>query len=278
MNGLLLKLSLMQSENHMSFIYEINEWIIIVFLFALLALAYQFGYTWGKKANKIKPSSHSTVTLAQLTGLIGFLGILLGFTFSMSNSRFEKRKELVIQESLDIGTAYFRLGLIEDSLKRREMRLLMKEYLDGRIKLYDSNNSIDELKQELAASEKLQVKLWSKSAELGRANHDINTSLIIQSLNEMIDITGSIQGAVQNHVPGIIILILFIVSILTITTLGYSHGFLEDKNWTFAICASSIIIAFILLIIDMDRPNSGLLKVDVQSLINLRKEIMTYDK
>src|SRR5688500_2347742 len=122
----------------MHFIYEINEWVIIVFLFALLALAYQFGYTWGKKVNKIKSSSHSTVTLAQLTGLIGFLGILLGFTFSMSNSRFEKRKELVIQESLDIGTTYFRLGLITDSLKRREMRLLMKEYLEGRIKIYDS--------------------------------------------------------------------------------------------------------------------------------------------
>lgn len=262
----------------MTFIYEANEWMLIGVLFLLLNFAYHWGYVWGKKKKKVKPSSHSTISLAQLTGLIGFLGILLAFTFSMSNSRFETRKQLIIQESLNIGTTYFRLGLITDTVERKEMRRLIKEYLDCRIDLYNDRNSIYEINKGIEKSERLQVELWKKSAILGREKHDITTSLIIQSLNAMIDVSGSIQGAVQNHVPALILLINFVVSLFTIVTLGYSHGFLADKNWIFAIGVNLIIAVIFLLILDMDRPNSGLLKVDVQSLINLRNAIIKYDK
>ena len=40
------------------------------------------------------------------------LALLLGFTFSMALSRYDERRQLVVQEANDIGTAWLRAGLV----------------------------------------------------------------------------------------------------------------------------------------------------------------------
>jgi hypothetical protein len=43
--------------------------------------------------------------------LLGLLALILGFTFSISNSRYEKRMDLIVQESNNIGTAILRADM-----------------------------------------------------------------------------------------------------------------------------------------------------------------------
>jgi hypothetical protein len=42
---------------------------------------------------------------------MGMLGLLLAFTFGMSNDRYNKRRDLIIEEANDIGTAILRADL-----------------------------------------------------------------------------------------------------------------------------------------------------------------------
>ena len=44
--------------------------------------------------------------------VFALLGLLIAFTFSGAASRFDTRRQLIVEEANDIGTAYPRLGLI----------------------------------------------------------------------------------------------------------------------------------------------------------------------
>src|SRR3954462_8718488 len=98
-------------------------------------LAYLAGFTFGKSNFKEKEEKQLRLITNIQTGLLTLLGVMLAFSFSLASARFEKRRELIIQESMNIGTSYFRAGLLPDTLKKN-LRDLLKDYLNVRINFY----------------------------------------------------------------------------------------------------------------------------------------------
>ena len=47
--------------------------------------------------------------------LLGLLGLLLAFTFGMASSRYDTRRQLVIEEANDIGTVILRTDFFPDT-------------------------------------------------------------------------------------------------------------------------------------------------------------------
>ena len=66
--------------------------------------------------------------------LLGFLALLMAFSFSMALDRYEERRHLVIQEANAIGTAYLRTQLLDEPHRGRLSGLLVA-YTDNRIAL-----------------------------------------------------------------------------------------------------------------------------------------------
>jgi len=46
------------------------------------------------------------------------LGLLIAFTFSGANRRFDARRQLIVEETNNIGTAYLRLDVLPADLRR----------------------------------------------------------------------------------------------------------------------------------------------------------------
>jgi len=256
---------------------NINEWLIISIIFILLIITYRTGFILGTRNVTIKAEGHINRVTNMQAGLMGLLGVMLAFSFSLSSQRFEKRRQLVIEESLKIGTAYFRAGLLPDTT-RKDLRELLKNYLHERINFYKPGNSYDAMKASEKKSEHLQVLIWYKTASLGRTNPTLNTNVTILALNEMIDIGGNISSEFQNRVPLYILMLLVFISICTILTMGYSDGLTSDKNLSFAVILNLVLCGILLLIIDMDAPTSGFLKTDIYGLTSLKHEIDLYSK
>jgi hypothetical protein len=63
------------------------------------------------------------------------LGLLIAFTFSGASSRFDTRRQLIVEETNDIGTAYLRLDLLPADLQPA-LRESFRRYLDARIEVY----------------------------------------------------------------------------------------------------------------------------------------------
>jgi hypothetical protein len=99
-------------------LYGTNQLLISAVLMALLVLAAQVGYRTGAKPaftmSDVGKSHLSTI----FGGILGLLALLLGFTFAMSLSRYEHRKQLVTQEANALGTAYLRSQLLPEPEKK----------------------------------------------------------------------------------------------------------------------------------------------------------------
>ena len=82
----------------METVYEANEFVLGLVCFALMVVASEAGFRLGRRsgnqAAKDTKSQHLTVE----AGILGVLGLLLGFTMSMALTRFEIRKHLVLEE------------------------------------------------------------------------------------------------------------------------------------------------------------------------------------
>ena len=59
-------------------------------------------------------------------GTLGLLALLMAFTFGMSASRFDTRRQLLLDEVNAISTCYLRAGLVPD-YERVEIRKRLRE-------------------------------------------------------------------------------------------------------------------------------------------------------
>ena len=72
--------------------------------------------------NKIRTTKYPEV-LKQTPGaiegsVVGIMSLLLGFTFSFVVSRYEVRRQLIVDEMVSINTAIFRCDLFPDSTRK----------------------------------------------------------------------------------------------------------------------------------------------------------------
>ena len=80
-----------------------NHFFLVVFLIALaiVLLASEFGWQLGVRT---KGHSASGNIFALEQSLLGFLALIVGFTFLMALTRFEARRDAVLNEANAIGT------------------------------------------------------------------------------------------------------------------------------------------------------------------------------
>jgi len=249
-------------------LYE-KEWLIFIITFVIFFLATEVCF----RVAHIKRASADESTKSQITtfqgAILGLLGLLLGFTISMALSRLEARKQVVVEESNAIGTAYLRAQLLPEP-EKTEISRLLRQYVDVRLEAARTRN----LKDTITKSENLHDQLWSQAVVLGKKlPQPFPTGLFIQSLNEVIDIHSKRLKAVTDHVPTSILLLLFTVAIFGMGAMGYGCG-LGNAHYIISRLAMAVLIAMVMLaIIDIDQPERGLIRVSQQSMMSLRDSI-----
>lgn len=93
--------------------------------------------------------------------VFGLMALLLGFSFSGAVSRFDVRRELIVQETNAIGTAWLRVDLLPEAAQP-EIRQNFRAYLDARLAFYKNlDRDRARASEELVLSQKLQGKIWT---------------------------------------------------------------------------------------------------------------------
>jgi hypothetical protein len=204
---------------------------------------------------------------------LGLLALLLGFTFSMALTRFDTRKQLVLDEANAIGTTYLRAQLLPNPA-RKEVSNLLRRYVDVRLDFYQAGVNQRKLQNVDDETEKLHKALWSYAmATGGRDPRAIPTGLFIQSLNEVIDLHAKRVTAMENHVPESIFVLLSVVATLSLGLVGYGAGMGRDRNLLPMVVSVILIASVILLIMDLDRPRRGLIRVSQQGMVHLQESL-----
>jgi hypothetical protein len=219
---------------------------------------------------KHRPEEKEGAIGAMTGATLGLLAFLVAFVTSMAVSRFDSRRQLVIDEANAIGTTWLRAGYLDEPY-RTEIRQLLRDYVDVRVHL----PSLVTLAEVRARSEQIHGELWARAEVLARQNQGSTVAaLFISSLNDTIDLhTKRVIALTAGRLPETILIGIFLVALLAMALLGFQSSFHGKRS---AIALVGLVLVFsllILLIIDLDRPGEGLLRVSQQAMIDLQQQL-----
>ena len=205
--------------------------------------------------------------------VFALLGLLIAFTFSGAASRFDARRDLIVQETNAIGTAYLRLDLLPAGAQPA-LRDLFRRYVDSRLETYRRIPDVGAVKAELARSTALQGEIWTQAVAAGRLEGapPPATLLLLPALNDMIDITTTRTMAVRMHPPLAIFAMLFGLGLASALLAGYGMAGGKSRNWLHMIGFAAVMAVAVYVILDIEFPRLGLIRVDAfdQALVELR--------
>src|SRR4030095_4387887 len=94
-----------------------------------------------------------------VSGALGLLALLLGFTFALAVDRFDARRGLVLEEANAIGTTYLRAQLLDEPHRSRLSRLLAG-YAQNRLDLANASD-YERRVTLMAQTNAYQTRLWA---------------------------------------------------------------------------------------------------------------------
>jgi len=245
--------------------------LVIGFFFGLL-LFLEIGRRIGLASTPDNHSGSNTVNSA----VFGLLGLLIAFTFSGAATRFEARLHLITEEANAIGTAYLRIDQLPNDVQP-EMRALFRHYLEVRATTYRDVTDVVTTNAKLAEAEAIQKKIWTKAsdASLRKDASPSAAKLILPALNSMIDIVTTRSVATETHPPLSIYLLLAGLSMMGALLIGFEMSNDKGKKWLHMIVFSGVMTVAVYLIIDLEFPRMGLIKIQSADhiLMDLLKSI-----
>ncbi|WP_447133203.1 bestrophin-like domain [Paraglaciecola aestuariivivens] len=259
--------------------YDQNSMLIALGLFAAMLIANQLGYRLGSKSVADDNSELKSQTTAIQAGIMGLLALLLGFTFNMSLQRYDARSHVVIEETGVISNAVMRATMLPEQFKQPALDLL-RLYLHERIEL----SSIDLSKQDkrralnvrITDIQKQLFDIATQAAEIDQ--RPLTSGAFLQALTALVQIEGKRSAMLQLHVPEPVIFLLFTVFITAGGILGYSSGLGRKRPKFPTLIMSALIVLVVFIIIDLDRPKRGIIKVKQESLYDLQQNLSHFAK
>ena len=245
--------------------------IFAVGLGVILGLS-EIGWQLGVRAEGKGGSNLATLESAML----GLLALMIAFTFSMALSRFDARRDAVLNEANAISTTALRARLLPEPHRAETLKLLT-EYVQIRLDIIRAGTSLAERKAAVVRSNAIQEALWQQAKAMAAKERGlIPTGLFIESLNLMIDDQGKRLAALRSRVPNIVLVALFAIAAVAGAFAGYVSA-LDAKRTRLPVYAMGLLIAAVIfLILDLDRPSSGFITNNQQPMIDAAATIAAF--
>lgn len=239
-------------------------------LVVLLLISVEIGYRMGRWIKIRNINAKEAPLGTNVAAILSLLAFMLAFTFGLAGSRFESRKNVILEESNAIGTAYLRSEYLLEP-HRSEIKNILSQYVDLRIE------ATKDLKLDyvLARSSQLQDMLWSHVVKIAKSNPtSVVDALFIESINQIIDIHSKREMVVLwSRIPLVIWVVLFLLSFFSMGSLGYQAGIENQRSNLMNFILILAFTSVIYLIADLDRPQEGKLNISQTLMIEVQSKI-----
>lgn len=253
-----------------SFIQSTSAFVLAIITFVLIIGCYTFGHHRRGFLLKKYPDQVGKDTGTMTGALLALLGLMLAFSFSMSNSRFDARRQVIIEGANAIGTVILRTEMYPDSV-RNLLRSSMKEYVEARIVVFERSHNEEELQVNQARLDSISKSVWMIVASYAKIDPTtVRTSELIPALNEMIDIVTTRRATFEATIPDSILYFLLLLCLTSAFLLAHDRK--TNADWVVVVGFALMLSATIFTIIDLDRPQNGLINMDGprQKVLDLR--------
>ena len=245
--------------------------LVFVLSFAVLWLSEWIGASIRRRRRNPDEDERDDFNLIAAATLT-LLGLIIGFSFSMANSRYDQRKNYEEAEANAIGTEYVRADLLPGADAVR-VRALLRSYLDQRVLFYNTRDD-SQLRQIDAATAQLQSDLWSAVKAPAVAQPTPVTTLAVSGMNDVLNSQGYTQAAWWNRIPSAAWGLMAAIAICSNLLIGSGVRRLEPRPLLYVILPLVLSISFF-LISDIDSPRGGIIRVRPQNLEKLSQSLHT---
>jgi len=252
-------------------LFRFPLWLVAVTLVVLCVLAREVGsglYRWRQKRRPDDAEASAEDAQSHVVGpMFGLLAFILAFTFSIALDRYDNRRRLVAEEANAIGTTYLRASLFDEPY-RSQLQSALREYAHTRI----ATSGVWDVRMDerLAHTRALKDRLWALTREaLLPIRETEQASYFVETMNQTLDVGTLRELAARNHIPTRILDVMLLYLLIASGMLGYV---LQGKRGGRRQVSTVLLILFVIvitMILDLDRPQSGSIRVPQRALEEL---------
>lgn len=243
-------------------------WAILLATVALVLGAIELGYRYALRRKQTLEHEIDSPVSSVVGGMLGLLAFLLAFTFAMTASRFDKRKELLLEDVTAIQTCHLRAGLTDEPV-RDEIREGLREYVHVRATV---TQTPDAFAAAAKRSDELLDELWQRAEIVGQVDSEMN-SLFVESVGVVVELHRKRVVVSQDRIPDAIWLSLYVLSTLTMVGVGYQFGLSGTRELPVGFALALAFSIVIWLIAGLERSYEGALQVNQRAMIQLDAEL-----
>jgi hypothetical protein len=236
-------------------------------IFLLLWLASEVGFRIGRYSEKrrVHPEREVSGIGTVTAGMFALLAFTLGLTISIAQSRFEARREMVVQEANTIGTAWLRAKAIAAG-EGTSIAAMIEDYAKVRLAYVNAPTEADEPPL-IARTNAMQSEIWQALRPLIQREPTPITAGLEAALNDMFDASLSNRFAFDSRTPRHLPVMLLVGAALAIGALGFQIGVSGPRPLMLLALMLAMWTGGLLLIVDLNRPRVGLIRVDPAPLV-----------
>ena len=237
--------------------------LFTVVTFGCFEAGFRLGVWWQAR----EPGEQEGPTDMLVGSLLGLMAFVLAITLGLATDRHDARRGLVVAEATALATAYQRADYLPPAEAAR-LKALLRAYLPVRIVTDPAA-----VPANIARSAELARQMWT--IEVAAAQSGDNPDLIAslgEALNEIVAVGQQrVVAGVYARVPRTIMYLLLAGSALSLAMVGYSAGIKGRRSVLSAAVLILTLGVVTILVVDLDRPQEGLLTVSQQALVDVQR-------
>jgi hypothetical protein len=202
--------------------------------------------------------------------LLGLLAFLLAVSVGISLDQFNTRRQLVAAEANAIGTSYLRAGFLDEPDKTAA-RELLHEYVDWRLVALEAEKRDEAIQR----SEAIHNQLWSVIEQQASEHPDsVMLGLYVDAVNEVIDVHSlRVVANPSLRIPPLAWFVFYGTTVLSFFLVGIASSADGQRNIIGILLFALALAAVLLLLVDLDRVQEGLINVGQKALLDLQRQL-----
>jgi hypothetical protein len=218
----------------------------------------------GLRIGRQRIARDPTITSASFDAIdgaaLGLMGLLIAFTFAGASTRFDARRQLIVDEANAIEVAYLRLDVLP-AAAQPPLRNEFRQYVDARLAVYRAPDIAD-MPPGMVRGDSLKHLIWTQAVAATRGADSQAALLLLPALNTMFDMTTTRTVVARTRTPAIIYLLMGIVALLCAVLAGFHMAEARMRSWVHIVGFAAIVALTLYVIIDLENPHVGLIRID----------------
>ncbi|MBI3860806.1 MAG: DUF4239 domain-containing protein [Planctomycetia bacterium] len=248
------------------FFIDVDAWVVSLALGVVMMAAWAASAWRGRSTNPEKSDEPGNKFN---DAILALLGLLLAFTFSMSLSRHEQRRQMMVTDSNAIGDFATSVNILDEPV-RGKLRGVLRRYVEHRLTEVAAIKDETDLQRKLDEIREMhqQMEVLVKEAVDGGTPAVVP---LVNTLNELTSAHAARLNAGRDRLPPSIILLLILSAVICMMLMGWQQGVSHEHHLGAALGFSVLVCMVLCVTLDLNQPQRGWITISQEPLEQLLK-------